>query len=60
MEDLINFAFTDLIARLDVFSIWVPRTITGLSQSCEDLENILRDYQELVHFVEMALSLSED
>lgn len=60
MADLIDFAFNDLLCRIDEFAVTVPRTPYGLSQSYEELEKILRDYRELVRFIEYALSLNED
>lgn len=60
MEDLIQFAFRNLLTRINELSIDVPRNEDDLSQSCLVLENIFEEYRELTRFVHMALSLNED
>jgi len=60
MEDLIEFAFNNLLSRIDEFSVYVPRSQEDLSQSCRDLESIFLEYIELVRFIHVAMSLNED
>lgn len=60
MDDLIEFAFNNLQSRIDEFLVDVPTNAADLSQSFRDLENILEEYRELLHFILRAISLNED
>ena len=55
-----QFAFNDLLTKFDVFSMAMPRTLQDLSDSFYELEIILKDFCELVHFVNSALTFNED
>lgn len=60
MEDLIQFAFNNLLSRIDEFSVYVPQNQQDLTQSYHDLETIFVEFQELVRYIERAISISED
>lgn len=60
MEDLIKFAFNNLLSRMDEFAVYVPLNEQDLAQSCLNLENIFQEYRELVHYIRMSISVNED
>ena len=55
-----KFAFDNLLTKFDVFSMATPRTLQDLIDSYYELETIVKDYCELVRFVNSALSFNED
>jgi len=60
MEDIIDFVFSDLIAKLNDFAVNSPRNALDLTKSYQELESILREYREMAHFIEASVSLNED
>jgi hypothetical protein len=60
MEDLIAFAFKDLLLNFELFSATVPTNTQEQSKKCEDLDRIVFEYKELVFFIEKAITLNED
>jgi hypothetical protein len=60
MEDLMEYAFNDLLKSIDEFAVFVPRNEQELLQSCTDLKKIFIEYTELVHFILKAISRNEE
>lgn len=60
MKDLIEFAFNNLLSRLDELVTFVPRSQQDLIQSYLRMEDIIYEYRELVRYIERAISLAEE
>ena len=60
MEDLVSFAFKNLVSRFDELTVIEPRTLRDLSDVYQGLQIIHRDFEELVRVIEKVASTSED
>jgi hypothetical protein len=60
MDDLIIFAFQDLVSRLDELTIIEPRSFNDLFSILHGLHAIYLDFQELTRLIERVTSLNEE
>ena len=60
MEDLVHFAFQDLVTRFDQLTVIEPRSLKGLLDISSELQIVHQDFEELLRLIEKATSLNED
>ena len=60
MEDLVHFAFQDLVSRFDQLTIIEPRTMKALLDIYSELRIMYQDFEDLLRLIENATSHSED
>ena len=60
MDDLVHFAFQDLVTRFDQLTVVEPRSLNGLLNIYSELRLLYQDFEELLRLVEKVTSLNED
>ena len=60
MEDLVHFAFQDLVTRFDQLTVIEPRSLKGLLDIYSELQIVHQDFEELLRLIEKVTSLNED
>ena len=60
MEDLVTFAFRDLVSRFDQLTIVEPRSTTDLLHFYCEFRAIYVEFENLLHLIERVTSINED
>ncbi len=60
MEDIVRFAFRDLVSKFDQLTVIEPRSLKALLDLFSELQIMLQDFEELLRLIEKATSLNED
>lgn len=60
MDDLVNYAFKDLVTRFDELTVTEPRSFKALLDLFLELQILNQDFEELLRLIEKVGSTNED
>ena len=60
MDDLVNYAFNDLVTRFDELTVTEPRSFKALLDLFSELQILSQDFEELLRLIEKVGNTNEE